>query len=246
MKWHPDKNPTNKKEAQAKFKHISEAYEVLSDSQKRQIFDQEGEEGLKGRLERTGAAAQGFGSGAANAFSFNQRNAEDIFAEFSVAQARSLAWEVVDHQEGPSPMACSGVSVEPGWKKGTKITFPEKGNEQPNLLAADLVFVIDERANDVFKRDGNDLIVVHKLPLVEALTGTTISLTTLDGRTLNISILDVISPGYEKLSPKEGMPISKAPGRRGNLRINFDIKFPIRLTTEQKAGFKRLLGGAAC
>jgi DnaJ family protein B protein 4 len=54
----------------------------------------------------------------------------------------------------------------------------------------------------------------------------------------------VISPGYEKLSPKEGMPISKVPGRRGNLRIKFDIKFPIRLTTEQKAGFKRLLGGA--
>jgi len=79
---------------------------------------------------------------------------------------------------------------------------------------------------------------------VEALTGTIISLTTLDGRTLNISIPDVISPGYEKLSPKEGMPISKVPGRRGNLRIKFDIKFPIRLITEQKAGFKRLLGGA--
>lgn len=41
------------------------------------------------------------------------------------------------------------------------------------------------------------------------------------------------------------MLISKVPGRRGNLRIKFDIKFPMRLTTEQKAGFKRLLGGAA-
>ncbi|KAJ6724968.1 DNAJ-like protein SUBFAMILY B MEMBER 13-LIKE [Salix viminalis] len=50
MKWHPDKNPNNKKEAEAKFKQISEAYEVLSDTQKRAIYDQYGEEGLKGQV----------------------------------------------------------------------------------------------------------------------------------------------------------------------------------------------------
>ncbi|GLU22948.1 hypothetical protein SLE2022_389840 [Rubroshorea leprosula] len=52
MKWHPEKNPNNnKKEAEAKFKQISEAYEVLSDSQKRAIiYDQYGEEGLKGHV----------------------------------------------------------------------------------------------------------------------------------------------------------------------------------------------------
>jgi DnaJ family protein B protein 4 len=39
------------------------------------------------------------------------------------------------------------------------------------------------------------------------------------------------------------MPIAKEPGRRGNLRIKFDIEFPTRLTAEQKVGLKRLLGG---
>lgn len=41
-KYHPDANPENKAEAEAKFKEISEAYEVLSDDQKRQMYDQTG------------------------------------------------------------------------------------------------------------------------------------------------------------------------------------------------------------
>ncbi|XP_012448507.1 uncharacterized protein LOC105771628 [Gossypium raimondii] len=73
------------------------------------------------------------------------------------------------------------IDVKPGWKKGTKITFPDKGNKQPNQLLADLVFVIDEKPYNLYKRDGNDLIVNKRVSLAEALGGTTINLTTLDG-----------------------------------------------------------------
>jgi DnaJ family protein B protein 4 len=45
MKWHLDKNPVSKREAEAKFKQISEAYDVLSNPQKRQIYNVYGEEG---------------------------------------------------------------------------------------------------------------------------------------------------------------------------------------------------------
>lgn len=135
------------------------------------------------------------------------------------------------------------IDVKPGWKKGTKITFPDKGNEQPNQLPADIVFVIDEKPHDVYKRDGNDLIVNQSVSLAEALSGTTINLTTLDGRSLSIPVTDIVSPGYELVVSKEGMPIVKEPGGRGDLRIKFDIKFPTRLTPEQRAGLKRALGG---
>jgi len=47
LQWHPDKNPTNKSEAENKFKQIAEAYEVLSDKTKRSVYDREGADGLK-------------------------------------------------------------------------------------------------------------------------------------------------------------------------------------------------------
>lgn len=133
------------------------------------------------------------------------------------------------------------IEVRPGWKKGTKITFPEKGNEQPNIIPADLVFIIDEKPHSVFTREGNDLVTTQKITLVEALTGYNVHLTTLDGRSLTIPMNSIIHPSYEEVVPREGMPIPKEPSKRGNLRIKFNIKFPSRLTAEQKAGIKRLL-----
>ena len=48
LKWHPDRNPTNKEEAEVKFRECTEAYSVLSDPQKRQIYDTYGHAGLSG------------------------------------------------------------------------------------------------------------------------------------------------------------------------------------------------------
>ena len=58
MKYHPDRNPEDK-EAEEKFKVVNEAYQVLSDDEKRSIYDRYGKEGLKGQ----GAGHGGFGGG---------------------------------------------------------------------------------------------------------------------------------------------------------------------------------------
>lgn len=89
LKWHPDKNPECKEEAERKFKDISEAYEVLSDDQKRQIYDQYGKDGLINNGHNAGAhhshhhgpnLADMFGNNAFFTFSF--RDPEDVFRDF--------------------------------------------------------------------------------------------------------------------------------------------------------------------
>ncbi|KAF8399399.1 hypothetical protein HHK36_015263 [Tetracentron sinense] len=292
MRWHPDKNPSNKKEAEAKFKQISEAYDVLSDPQKRQIYDLYGEEGLKsGQFPPSPFDAAAGGAHPNPSFRFNPRDAEDLFDEFfggsDAGGGRNRVFGESyfrnagnqPHRKAPAvenKLPCSledlykgskkkmkisrtvpdasgkprtveeilAIDIKPGWKKGTKITFPEKGNQEPGIIPADLIFVVDEKPHAVYKRDENDLVVNQRISLLDALTGKTLNLTTLDGRNLTIPLTDIVKPGYEVIFPNEGMPISKEPMKKGNLRIKFDIKFPSRLTAEQKSDLRRVLGGS--
>ncbi|XP_061991587.1 uncharacterized protein LOC133709754 [Rosa rugosa] len=280
MKWHPDKNPVDHKEAEAKFKQVCEAYDVLSDPQKRQIYDVYGEEGLNDEVEFDVAPPPPRRSEPDDIFNefFEDRNSwQRAFKKTcngggSGRSQKSGGGKMVAAVE--SKLACSledlykgarrkmrisrtvpdnfgksktieetlKIDIKPGWKKGTKITFPEKGNQEPGSSAADLIFVVDEKPHDVFKRDGNDLVVDHKLTLLEALTGTFVNLTTLDGRVLPIPVRNIINPGYEEVIPNEGMPISKDPTKKGNLRIKFDVVFPSKLSAQQRSDLRRVLG----
>jgi DnaJ homolog subfamily B member 4 len=133
------------------------------------------------------------------------------------------------------------IDVKPGWKKGTKITFQEKGDENPGRIAADIVFVIDEKPHATYTREGNDLVVTRRLPLRESLTGVTVELATLDGRALRVQVDEVIPPRSMKVVRGEGMPVTKTPGTKGDLRIRFEVAFPRELSAAQKEVLRQVL-----
>ncbi|GJV96114.1 polyadenylate-binding protein-interacting protein 6 [Tanacetum coccineum] len=87
------------------------------------------------------------------------------------------------------------------------------------------------------------LKVSGEVTLAEALKGTTMNITTLDQRDLAISVSDIITPEYIVAVSHEGMPVSKDPGFRGDLKVHFEVKFPKTLTSEQKTALRLALDG---
>jgi DnaJ homolog subfamily B member 4 len=117
------------------------------------------------------------------------------------------------------------MNILPGIKKGTKFVFTEKGSEEPNRIPADIIVTLDQEPHCVYTREGDDLILFETISLWEVLTcSCTLDLMTLDRRTLMIPIDCASFLFQEKIIPKEGMPSTKDPSVRGDLRIKLKCR----------------------
>lgn len=144
------------------------------------------------------------------------------------------------------------IEIKPGWKQGTKITFPREGDQSPSTIPADIIFIVKDKPHATFKREGSDLIYTAKIPLkdvstplqssaftlidlFQALCGATITVPTLDAtRTRKLQLNEIIKPTTEKRLTGDGLPYPRQPTTRGDIIVRFDIKFPDTLTKEQK------------
>jgi DnaJ-class molecular chaperone len=61
------------------------------------------------------------------------------------------------------------IEIKPGWKQGTKITFPREGDQSPTTIPADIVFIIKDKPHATFNRDGSDLLYTAKISLKEVI-----------------------------------------------------------------------------
>ncbi|KAL1533607.1 protein psi1-like [Salvia divinorum] len=133
------------------------------------------------------------------------------------------------------------IKVEPGWRRGTKITFEGKGNQMPGAGAADVVFMVAEKEHSLFKRRDDDLLMGIEIMLVDALSGCTLLLPLLGGETTSFVIEDIVHPGYVKTIEGQGMPKQHEHGTRGGLIVNISVKFPDELTQEQRTAAAAIL-----
>lgn len=131
------------------------------------------------------------------------------------------------------------ITVRKGWLPNTTITFPNEGDQGPNTIPADIIFTVQDHPHDRFRRVAHDLIYTCKVSLEKALVGCKVDIHTLDNRILHVPITDIIRPGFQKVVPREGMPVPNEPAEFGNLIIQFDVGFPSSMTPEKKNLIKK-------
>jgi len=130
------------------------------------------------------------------------------------------------------------IHVPPGSSWNEPISFHGEGDAVPDMQAGKLIFVLvplkDEKS--IFKRDKNDLWVLsHKIPVFNALTGYSFTLTHLDSRKVYLKTPGVVQPNAVMKVPGLGMPIKNSMGEFGDLYINFKVVLPDSLLTPEQA-----------
>ncbi|XP_043598679.1 dnaJ homolog subfamily B member 13-like [Bombus pyrosoma] len=137
------------------------------------------------------------------------------------------------------------IPIKPGIPTGTRIVFPEEGDQGPTKIPADVIFITEDRPHETFRREGSDLHMTVDIFLREALTGTVVTVNTLDDRTLRIPLTSVITPDYKKYVPGQGLPLPESPKKRGSLVISFNIEYPVYLPVSNKNYIKRAFDASA-
>ena len=269
-KHHPDVNPGNK-EAEARFKEIGEAYEVLSDKEKRGRYDTLGANwaahgrppqgrpggGVRIDFEDLGGAGgfseffrTFFGGGAAGFGGAEGFGGEDSFqpaadAEAEVDLTLSEVLRGTTHE-----VAVSGsrrrveVKIPPGVRDGSRVRVAGEGGRGAGGRRGDLYLRVRVAPDPAFERRGDDLQTTIRVPLTAAVLGGEAQVTTLEG-SVGIKIPPGTPAGQVFRLRGHGLPRLGEPGARGDLLATLAVDLPRSLTARQKELFEELRGSGA-
>jgi len=244
LKFHPDRNKSP--DAEAKFKEINEAYEVLSDKQKRSAYDQFGHAafdpaGGMGSNPFSGGFRQGpftytYTTSGQNPFGnmdFDFSDPFDIFEQFfgggfARAARRPRYGIKVSFME-----AVKGTTKEVtiNGKKHT-VKIPPGADDGTRLRFADFDITLDVQPHERFKRDGYDLFVDQEVDFVTAILGGKVKVPTIDGD-LTLRVRPGTQPNTLIRIRQEGVPRLKSSGK-GDLFVRLVVKLPEKINNKQK------------
>lgn len=130
------------------------------------------------------------------------------------------------------------IDIKPGWKSGTKVTFPGKGGGKP---PADIQFIVEEQSHPRFQRDSNDLIYCAKVSLKDALLGGTLEIEHLDGNKLPVRFAGPVQPSLP-------MVLRCAPHYLHSISYCFSLSVPTELAECSVTCINLMfcVGGKAC
>jgi curved DNA-binding protein len=240
MKHHPDRGGDEKK-----FKEVTEAYETLSDPQKKQMLDM----GVDPNAQHTS-----YRQGSPFEFHFNTGNFEDVFGNFGfggrpvrknktlnvnieVTLEDILNGRVIDAEIGipNGNKRLVNIEVPPGIESGQQIRYRGMGEHTlKDVPPGDLIVNILVKQHSVFQRQGDMLMIKKFISPWDAMLGSEVTVETIDKKTLTIGIPAGTQPDTVLSCRGEGLPNIRTKVR-GNLLIKVQIEIPRNLNSEQKS-----------
>lgn len=247
LEWHPDRHKDDKEAAEKRFKEINEAYQVLSDPQKKSAYDQYGHDAFT-----PGGAnpfAGGFGGqggpftytytgGGGNPFgNVDFGDPFDIFEAFfgggnpfggRSRQAKprySLSISFMDAVKGVS----KEVSIE---GKKRKIKIPPGIYEGATIDFGDFRLSINIKPDTQFDRQDDDIYVTVMIPFSMAALGGEIEVPTIEGG-VKIKVRPGTQSGTVMRLRERGVPHLHGRGK-GDEYVKISVLVPEKLTREQK------------